>query len=302
MKILITGGTGFVGKTLVPYFFSHSLTDICLLVRNRNKAICLFPNIDLKIISTSENEWLEKVINYSPDIVLHMATFFTGKSDDASIKKLIDSNILFTTQLLEAVSHTSCRSFINIGTFTEYLHGAGEYLPNNLYSATKSAVHSIIKYYQTQSQWNWINVVVYSPYGRYNSNKKVIDYLVDALDARIPVDFSSGNQILDFIHVDDMADFFCVLINSLDRLKDSYYQFHLGTGRGYTIREVSDIVEAVWGKPINANWGGRAYSPSDTMYAVAPINKNIAVLGWKSSISLEDGIKILYEDIKKHML
>ena len=48
--------------------------------------------------------------------------------------------------------------------------------------------------------------------------------------------------------------------------------------------------------------GGRAYSPSDTMYAVAPINKNITVLGWKSSISLEDGIKILYEDIKKHML
>lgn len=48
--------------------------------------------------------------------------------------------------------------------------------------------------------------------------------------------------------------------------------------------------------------GGGAYSPSDTMYAVAPINKNIAVLGWKSSISLEDGIKILYEDIKKHML
>ena len=69
MKILITGGTGFVGKTLVPYFFSHSLTDICLLVRNRNKAICLFPNIDLKIISTSENEWLEEVINYSPEIV-----------------------------------------------------------------------------------------------------------------------------------------------------------------------------------------------------------------------------------------
>ena len=38
MKILITGATGFVGRTLVPYLFSHSLTDICLLVRDRQKA------------------------------------------------------------------------------------------------------------------------------------------------------------------------------------------------------------------------------------------------------------------------
>lgn len=38
MKILITGATGFVGRTLIPYLFSHSLTDICLLVRDRQKA------------------------------------------------------------------------------------------------------------------------------------------------------------------------------------------------------------------------------------------------------------------------
>ena len=73
-------------------------------------------------------------------------------------------------------------------------------------------------------------MVVYSPYGRYNSSKKVIDYLVDAVKAEKPVDFSPGNQVLDFIHVDDIADFFYTLILSLDNLKDSYYQFHLGTG------------------------------------------------------------------------
>ena len=43
MKILITGATGFVGRTLVPYLFSHSLTDICLLVRDRQKAESMFP-------------------------------------------------------------------------------------------------------------------------------------------------------------------------------------------------------------------------------------------------------------------
>ena len=42
MKILITGATGFVGWTLIPYLFSHSLTDICLLVRDRQKAESMF--------------------------------------------------------------------------------------------------------------------------------------------------------------------------------------------------------------------------------------------------------------------
>ena len=50
MKILITGATGFVGRTLIPYLFSHSLTDICLLVRDRQKAESMFPGLCLEIM------------------------------------------------------------------------------------------------------------------------------------------------------------------------------------------------------------------------------------------------------------
>jgi CDP-paratose synthetase len=298
MKILITGGTGFVGKTLIPYLCRHGFTDVVLLVRNRAKATSLFSNLSVHIIDTHD-DWRKEVIQCNANVVLHLATLFSGKCDAESVKSIVDTNILFTTQLLEAVMHTDCSYFVNIGTFTEFLNGAGVYMPNNLYSASKTAVRPIIKFYQTQSKWKWVNVIVYSPYGRYNSQKKVIDYMLDAMDASTPVAFSKGEQVLDFIHVDDMADFFVTLLNNLQVIQRDYEEFHLGTGEGHSIREVASVMERVFGKKINAIWGGLSYRTLDVMHAVAPVSKNISMLGWRSRLSLEEGIKILKNDMNK---
>lgn len=292
MKILITGGTGYVGETLIPYLFSSGFTDISLLVRNIDKATAMFKDYSISYISTEDKNWEDDVIKYSPDIVLHMATMFTGKCDADSAKEIVNSNILFTTLLLEAISHTGCSHFINIGTFTEFLYGDGKFFANNLYSASKTAVRPIIQYYQTQSKWKWTNVIVYSPYGKKNKSKKVLDYLLDALDSPIPVKFSGGEQILDFIHVDDMADFFVTLFTRMhnNEWNNDFIELHLGSGKGYSIKEIAKIMEEVSGKKVNAVWGALPYRKFDTMYAVAPIGKNIEVLQWRSKVGINEGI------------
>ena len=300
MKILITGATGFVGKTLIPYLFDNGVTDICLLIRNEQKANNLFGKMPLKYINTQTDNWREDVINYNPDITLHLATYFNTSSDPENAKKIIESNITLTTLLLEALSHTNCRHFINTGTFSEFLYGDGNYYPNNLYSASKTAVRPIIQFYQTQSDWNWINIIIYSPYGRKNEQKKVIDYMVDALDAPHPVKFSKGEQILDFVHVDDIADFFYTLFNKIELFSEPYTQLYLGTGKGHSLRKIGQILEKISGKKMNADWGGYPYRPLDIMHAVAPISKNIKLLNWRASINLEEGIRIFLNDLKKH--
>ena len=292
MKILITGGTGYVGETLIPYLFSHGFTDISLLVRNIHKATDMFKDYSISYISTVDNNWRDDIIKYSPDIVLHMATIFTGKCDAESAKEIVNSNILFTTLLLEAISHTDCCHFINIGTFTELLYGDGKFFANNLYSASKTAVRPIIQYYQTQSKWKWTNVIVYSPYGKKNKSKKVLDYLLDALDAPTPVKFSGGEQVLDFIHVDDIADFFVTLFTKIlnNEWNNDFIELHLGSGKGYSIKEIAKIMEEISGKKINAIWGAFPYRKFDTMHAVAPISMNIEVLQWRSKVDIIKGI------------
>jgi len=291
MKILITGATGFVGKTLIPYLFDRGITDIAILVRDKEKALNLFPLIPVTLFEI-DNNMRESIISYSPNVVLHMAALFNTRDDADTAIKIIDSNIVFGTLLLEAISKTSCQYFINIGTFTEYLYGAGEFFPNNLYSASKTAFRSIVQYYQTVNNFKWINVIVYSPYGRKNDQKKVMDYMLDAMNSPIPVNFSKGEQVLDFIHVDDIASFFYCLFSKIEVCIDSYTQFHLGTGEGHSIREVSRILEKVFSKKTNANWGGLPYRKFDPMYAVAPIAKNIELLNWKSQINLEKGLSV----------
>lgn len=300
MKLLITGGTGFVGTTLVPYLYERGYRDIALLVRSREKAGRKFKGLRLTLISTESADWTEDVASYAPNTVIHLAAYFTGCHDLQNVTALVNSNILFTTQLLEALCGTGCAAFINIGTFTEFADGDGEYLPANLYSASKTAVRPIIAYYQSVSHFKWINVIVYSPYGRKNDSKKVIDYLMEAVGSEEPVSFTEGIQVLDFIHVDDMADFFLTLLKKLPELSDDYYQFHLGTGEGHTVRKAGEIMEKVWGRKVNAAWGSREYSPYDLMHAVAPNQKNIKLLGWKAKLSLEDGIRILKEDVENH--
>ena len=68
--------------------------------------------------------------------------------------------------------------------------------------------------------------------------------------------------------MDDIADFYLNLLKKIDLLNEPFEEFHLGTGEGHSIREVAQIMEDVFGKKINANWGGLPYRKFDIMHAL----------------------------------
>lgn len=81
MKILITGATGFVGRNLVPYLFSHGFVELAIAVRDPQKAISMFESIPLTYISC-ERTFRQQIIDFAPEVVIHLATNFNFHSDE----------------------------------------------------------------------------------------------------------------------------------------------------------------------------------------------------------------------------
>lgn len=294
MRILITGGTGFVGQNLIPRILTESSDDklmlLCRDVSAASKKLNIGGNQLVHVISSED--W-NKVIAFNPDVVIHLAAYSTSANNYEAAERLISSNIIYGTNLLIALSECpALKLFVNTGSFAEYRKGPRKIDNSYLYSATKSAFRPILNYYANLRGFKYVTAVPYSVYGGIPTVKRIMDYMIEAKDAKTPVDMTPGEQILDFIHVDDIVEFYMAVINKFDKFLDleQGYEFHLGTGRGYTLREVSQMLESIIGHPLNIRWGGRPYRERDTMYAVAPISYNREEKLWESNIELREGL------------
>ncbi len=271
-KIIITGSTGYIGLEVVK----------CL---KRLEPDCeIFPiGRDTSIFDTK--------IDFEVRSVVHLATLSSSSDSEELLEPMFRANLLFGTQLLNWLDRNEQKNtvFINTGSFAEYRLGVSNgFQPAYLYTATKTAFRSILNYYKAKGVCKVITAVPYTVYGGHDRTKKIINYLADALDAKQPVSFTKGEQVLDFVHVQDVALFFAQIALQPQALAEGTY--HLGTGIGTSVRTVAEMLEKMSGKRLNANWGGLPYRPLDVMTAVAPENKTLEAF-WKPKISIEQGLR-----------
>ena len=293
MKVALTGITGFVGRNLMPMIIDK-LPNVELLTLNvetdLSKAQQMYPWKQCHHILTTE---LDKLVDFNPEIVLHLATITTERNNTELIKPMLAANIEFGVLLLDSLTRCSqLRLFVNTGSFAEYRFGPSNINDAYLYAATKSAFRHFCDYYSQLMNYKYITVVPYTLYGGIPTVKRLMDYILESMESETPVDMTAGEQILDFTHVNDLADFYVHILRNPDLFYNlnNGEEFHIGTGKGTSIRDLVSIVERVYGRKCNINFGGRPYRERDTMHAVAPIAKNLNLVNWRAMISIENGI------------
>ena len=295
MRIVLTGITGFVGQELMPMLQKeckeHEFLTLNIDVKDAKEKYPYSDYANFKHVHTTE---LSSVVDFNPDMVLHLATVTTSRNDTDIIHPMISANIEFGVLLLDALSKCkNMKLFVNTGSFAEFRYGEGKYDNAYLYSASKTAFRAFLDYYSSLCNFKYINAIPYTVYGGKMTVKRLLDYIYESLDAPEPVNMTGGEQVLDFVHVIDVASFFVKSIVNFERFikLNNGENIHLGTGIGHSIREVASIIESRTGKKANINWGALPYRERDIMYAVAPIGKNVPTIGWKSKIDISKGIK-----------
>ncbi len=239
----------------------------------------------------------EAIAAFCPDVVLHLATLSTSRFDSEIIDPMLDANIRFGVHLLDALrrvaevkqSRGERLYFINIGSCAEYrIHTEAKPKDAYLDTATKSAFRHFVDFYADACGFDYCTLVPYTVYGGQDTAKKLMDYMVESATSQTPVDMTPGEQILDFIHVDDVVR---AIINIVCGDKpESGSELHLGTGIGTRVRDLATLIEQTLGIRLNINFGGREYRPLDVMYAVAPRSEWLAAR-WQAEVSLQEGIR-----------
>jgi len=290
-RAFVTGATGFVGSRLTQKLLSEGW-EVCALVRpnsNLQQLHSVLPRIALVDFSAA-GELTAAIADYSPDVVFHLASRFIAEHRSEQIPELIDSNIRFGTELVEALVNARIQKLINVGTSWQHFE-TSEYRPVCLYAATKQAFEAILDFYVEHGPLQVVTLKLFDTYGPGDPRPKLFAALKSARDSIVPVPFSAGEQLIDLVHIDDVIEAFMIAANRLiatDKpLKEA---FAVSSGAPLTLRRIADMYALIKRQNLNIDWGARPYRAREVMI---PWSSGLCLPGWSPKIKLAQGMEHL---------
>jgi len=284
-RALVTGSTGFIGGALTRRLAEDGWDVRCVVRPSSDPEVIagLGRICRLHTHDGSTKQLVSVMREADPDIVFHLASRFLAEHEPENVADLIHSNVLFSTQMAEAMIRCDCKRLVNTGTSWQH-YQTTDYRPVNLYAATKEASEDILAYYHDAHDLSIITLKLFDTYGPGDSRRKLVNILIDAAMSGERLDMSPGEQIVDLTHVDDVVSaFLAAAVRLLEERSEPLQEYFLVSGERYSVRELVKLVEHATGCAIDVHFGGRAYRTREVM---VPVVASRRLLGWSPDITV----------------
>lgn len=295
MKVLVTGGAGFIGSHVSKLLLDggHSVTVIDNLSTGHKQS--LDERVNFHQISLEDQKKLEEILP-GHDGVIHMASFIeVGQS----VKKPVEfaqNNIVGTVKLLEAMKNAGVKKIIFSSSACVY--GNPKKLPiseddplgeqENPYGITKITMEQFCMLYHKLFGFDIVILRYFNPYGPGElhdpETHAIPNFIKAALSkSKIPL-FWKGEQIRDFIYIDDLAKAHVIALPL-----SGLHIFNVGTETGIKVIDVvHQIFELIgYEVPIDDK-GEREGDVPELVASSAKIKKQLT---WEAKVNLKDGLK-----------
>jgi UDP-glucose 4-epimerase len=317
MKVLVTGGAGYIGSVCTEQLLDtgHEVTVYDNLTEGHRSAVDSRARFVLARPEEKGNI-LNAVQESTPEAILHFAAFAQVGESMTNPAKYFRNNVLNSFELLDAARMAGVEKFVFSSTCATY--GPPDRVPMtedlpqrpiNPYGESKLMFERMLHWYHQLHGLEFVAFRYFNAAGasaKFGEHHKVETHLIpnvlkvalgQAAQCEIyGTDYPTpdGTCIRDYIHIIDLAQ---AHILALKPGTQGFY--NLGNGDGYSVREVIKTCEKVTGKKIPAV--EKARRPGDPPRLVASARKAIAELGWKPSYAkLEDIVATAWTWHKKH--
>lgn len=279
-KILVTGGTGFIGSHLV-----RTLKEQGYTVYAPGRA-------QLNLLDAAQiADYIEAL---KPSHIFHLAasTLMSGKTE--GIEALVKINIEGTIQLMDAAQKCGVKAFINCGSFVEYgpkqkpLWEDMLCQPVELYAISKLATTLYGQGLSKRTGFPCVTLRLFTPYGPGIQAGRLVRMVIEKTIAGEPLQLSDAYVARDFIYVDDIVT---LLIEAgLNARIHKGEIFNAGSGIRTTIAELVETVEKETGTQALAEWGAFPTQSYDSKLWQADMTKTFAAFNWRPRVTLAEGI------------
>ena len=301
-NILVTGGAGYIGSHACKALRDAGFTPITYdnLVTGWEQAVKFgpFEQGDLQ-----DRARLDAVFaQYKPAAVMHFAALSQVGEAMGQPGRYWHNNVGGSLSLLQAANDAGCLNFVFSSTCATYgdqdnvvLDETAAQHPLNAYGASKRAIEDMLVDFEAAHGlkhviFRYFNVAGADPEAEvgefHRPETHLVPLVLDAIDGKRDAltvfgedyDTPDGTCIRDYVHVCDLVDAHVLGLRWLQDGKNSRV-FNLGTGAGFSVREVMQAAEAVTGKPVPHVIGDRR--AGDCTKLVSGSTRAVAELGWE---------------------
>lgn len=300
MKVLVTGGGGFIGSHIVKQLLEKGHEAVVFDDFSTNPKGGNYGSATILEGDVKDTKLLIKSLQ-GIDAVIHMASFISVEESVKNPFKYMENNVVGTASLLTAMRESGVRKIVFSSSATVY--GEPKSLPiledaplsaANPYAASKIASEALCESFNKTDGFDVSILRYFNPYGPEENHSPethaIPNFIMAGLERRPVPLYWKGEQVRDFIYVEDLAAaHIAVLDHQSGGEKGSYEVFNVGSESGVKIIDIVNRLSDIFEYKVEIEDKGER--KGDVMANYASSRKLKEATGWESKVSLEEGLR-----------